>query len=240
MDRGLILVTGPTGSGKSTTLACLLECINQTRHDKVITIEDPIEFVYTSKESFVRQGEVGEHKPNFALALRDILRQDPDVILVGELRDYETMAAAIQIADTGHLVLATLHSSDAPQAVERIVDVFPHQQQQQVRAQLASILRAVIAQTLLPRLDTRGRVAAFEILMNTPAVASMIRQNRTHEIHSAMEMGSAEGMKSLSRSLTELVKLRIIDPSFLPNSPSLTAARPAPGPAPLRPRAQGE
>jgi twitching motility protein PilT len=216
LKRGLVLVTGPTGSGKSTTLACLLERINQTRRSKIITIEDPIEFVHASKKSFVSQREIGQHTPNFEVALRSILRQDPDVVLLGEMRDYETIAAAIQIADTGHLVLATVHSVDAPQAVERIIDAFSGNQQEQVRAQLGAILRGVVAQTLLPRLDGKGRVAAFEVMINTPAISTMIRQGRTHEIYNAIEMGINEGMRSLSRSLQEMAKAGLIDHSFVP------------------------
>ncbi|OGR89662.1 MAG: hypothetical protein A3J70_05250 [Elusimicrobia bacterium RIFCSPHIGHO2_02_FULL_61_10] len=216
LKRGLVLVTGPAGSGKSTTIASLLERINQTRRCKIITVEDPIEFLHASKNSFISQREIGQHAPNFDIAMRNILRQDPDVVLVGEMRDYETIAAAIQIADTGHFVLATLHSLDAPQAVERIVDVFPGHQQQQIRVQLAIILRAVIAQLLLPRMDGNGRVAAFEVMINTQAVATMIRQGRTHEIYSAIEMGSSDGMKSMSRSLTELATKGLIDKRFLP------------------------
>jgi twitching motility protein PilT len=221
LEHGMILVTGPTGSGKSTTLASLLECINNNRPDKIVTIEDPIEFVYQSRKSFISQREVGSHTPSFAAGMRDVLRQDPDVVLVAELRDFETMLAAIQIADTGHLVMATMHATDAPQAIERIIDVFPHQQQQQVRAQLASNLRAVISQLLLPRVDGRGRVAAFEIMINSAAVATMIRQNRTHEIYNAIDMSSAEGMQSMTRALQQLIREGKIDPAYAP--PAQTA-----------------
>jgi twitching motility protein PilT len=221
LDRGLVLVTGPTGTGKSTTLASLLDRINTIRHGKIITIEDPIEFVYTSKNCFVSQREVGEHTPSFALGMKDILRQDPDVVLVGELRDFDTMLTAIQIADTGHLVLATMHSSDAPQAIERYIDVFPHEQQQQIRAQLAANLKAVIAQALLPRLDGKGLVGAYEIMFNNAAISTMIRHNRAHEIAGAIDMSLAEGMKSMARAVNELIKAGVIDASFGPVNPSL-------------------
>lgn len=214
-NRGLILITGPCGSGKSTTLACLVDILNQTRRAKIITIEDPIEYVHTNKNSFVSQREVGVHSPNFASALRYVLRQDPNVVLIGEMRDYETMEAALQVSDTGHLVLATLHCVDAPQAVERIIDTFPGHQQMQIRSQLAATLQGVVAQTLIPRLDGQGRVAAFEILMNTHAVAAMIRQGRTHEIPNAIEMGVNDGMKTMSRSMNELAKAGLIDASWL-------------------------
>lgn len=223
--RGLILVTGATGAGKSTTLAALLERINETRRAKIITLEDPIEFLHTSKKSFISQREIGQHSQTFAGSLRELLRQDPDVVLVGEMRDYETIAAAIQVADTGHLVLATLHAVDAPQAVERIIDVFPGHQQQQVRTQLAAILKAVVAQVLIPRMDGHGRVAAFEVMVNTPAIAAMIRQGRAHEIYNTMEMGSNEGQKPMMRSLLELVRLGVIDPihasATMPQGPSV-------------------
>jgi twitching motility protein PilT len=212
--RGMILVTGPAGAGKSTTLASLLERINQTRRGKIITVEDPIEFVYTNKRCWISQREVGVHTPDFHHALRTILRQDPDVVLVGEMRDLETIEAALQIADSGHLVLATMHSISAPQAVERIIDVFPSDQQLQVRSQLATVLRAVIAQSLMPRASTRGRVAAYEVMMVNQGVAALIRSGRTHEIANAIEMGTREGMRSLSRSLADLASQGLIDSSY--------------------------
>ncbi len=232
-NRGLILVTGPCGSGKSTTLACLVDVLNQTRRAKIITIEDPIEYIHTNKNSFVSQREIGLHSPSFEAAMRYVLRQDPNVVLIGEMRDDETIAAALLVADTGHLVLATLHAVDAPQAVDRIIDSFPGHQQAQIRAQLAATLRGVVAQTLLPRSDGQGRIAGFEILMNTQAVAAMIRQGRTHEIPNAIEMGINEGMKTMTRSMQELAKAGMIDPSLLPAS-NVSPFTSRPGSAPRK------
>jgi len=206
LSRGLILVTGPTGSGKSTTLACLLNIINQTRKCNIITIEDPIEFVYEHGKSIIRQREVGQHTQSFASALKSALRQDPDVILIGEMRDLETISAALTISETGHLAFATLHTSDAAQTVDRIIDVFPPHQQQQVRVMLAATLKAVVSQVLIPRCDTLGRIAAREILIVTPAVANLIREGKTHQIYNAIETGQKFGMISLDKSLIELVR----------------------------------
>jgi len=208
--RGLVLVTGPTGSGKSTTLACLLNMINQKRKSNIITIEDPIEFVYEHQLSIVRQREVGLHTHSFAAGLKFSLRQDPDVILIGEMRDLETIGAALTIAETGHLVFATLHTNDAAQTIDRIIDVFPPHQQQQVRTQLASALKAVVSQVLLPRIDTFGRAAAREIMIVTPAIANLIREGKTHQIYTAIETGSKFGMISLDKALVELLKQNII------------------------------
>jgi len=206
LPRGLVLVTGPTGSGKSTCLACLINIINQKRKANIITIEDPIEFVYEHANSIVRQREVGQHTKSFANALKYALRQDPDVILIGEMRDLETISAALTIAETGHLAFATLHTQDAAQTVDRIIDVFPPHQQQQVRVQLASTLKAVISQILLPRIDTFGRVAAREIMIVTPAISNLIREGKTHQIYSAIETGAKYGMISLDKALLELVR----------------------------------
>ncbi len=209
LSKGLVLVTGPTGSGKSTTLAALLDLINQTRPDHVITIEDPIEFVHTSKRSLIHQREPGVHTLSFAQALRAALREDPDVILVGEMRDLETVAIAIETAETGHLVLGTLHTTSAPSTVERIVDQFPADRQQQVRMMLADSLRAVVSQTLLKKIDG-GRVAAFEILICTPAVANLIREGKTFQIASAMQTGRQVGMMTQTESLYGLVKSKVV------------------------------
>jgi twitching motility protein PilT len=210
LARGLILVTGPTGSGKTTTLACLIDIINNERRDNIITIEDPIEFVFENKNCVVRQREVGMNTHSFTEALKHSLRQDPDVILVGEMRDLETISLAITAAETGHLVFATLHTQDAPQTVDRVVDVFPPHQQQQVRVQLASTLKAVVCQQLIPRADKRGRVAARETMIVTHAIANLIREGKTHQIYSAIETGAKLGMSTLETSLAELVKERLI------------------------------
>ena len=203
--RGLILVTGPTGSGKSTTLASMLDVINRDRSVHIITIEDPIEFYHSSKKSLVTQREVGEDVPSFAEAIRRALRQDPDVILVGEMRDLETIAAAITAAETGHLVFGTLHTTGAAETVDRIVDAFPTNQQEQVRTQLAAGLQAVISQILLPKLDANGevhgRIAAFEIMTSTDAIKSRIRDNKTNMIKSDLQTGAKFGMMTLDACL---------------------------------------
>ena len=208
--RGLILVTGPTGSGKSTTLASMLDVINKERGVHIITIEDPIEFYHQSQKSLVTQREVGDDVPSFAEAIRRALRQDPDVILVGDMRDLDTIAAAITAAETGHLVFGTLHTTGAAETIDRIVDAFPTNQQAQVRTQLAAGLQAVISQILLPRLDANGnvsgRVAAFEIMTTTDAIRSRIRDNKTNMIKSDMQTGAKFGMTTLDASLTNLYK----------------------------------
>lgn len=202
--RGLVLVTGPTGSGKTTTLASMLNYINEKRACHIITIEDPIEYYHTHKSSVVTQREVGADVPSFSEALRRALRQDPDVILVGEMRDLETMQAAISAAETGHLVFATLHTTGAASTVDRIVDAFPTDQQGQVRMQLSGGLVAVISQLLLPRVDKLGRVAAFEIMVNTPSIAAMIRDGNTHRITSDIQTGAKFGMQTLDAHLLNL------------------------------------
>lgn len=206
LPRGLVLVTGPTGCGKSTTLAVIIDRVNSTRKGHILTIEDPIEFVYENKDCVVTQREVGSQTISFADALKHALRQDPDVVLVGEMRDLETISLAITIAETGHLVFATLHTTDAPQTVDRVIDVFPAYQQQQVRMQLSVALKAVISQTLLPRADGKGRIAAMEIMVATPAVANLIREGKTHQIYNAIEVGASFGMISLDKALSLLVK----------------------------------
>ncbi len=210
-DRGLVLVTGPTGSGKSTTLAAMVDHININRDDHVITIEDPIEFVHQPKRCNINQREVGRHTQSFGTALRSALREDPDIILVGEMRDLETISQAVTAAETGHLVLATLHTNSAAQTISRIVDVFPPHQQDQVRTQLADALLAVVAQTLIPSLDGKGRVAAVEIMVATPAVRNLVRENKLHQLQSAIQTGAKDGMQSLDQHLKTLVKLRRID-----------------------------
>ncbi len=208
--RGLVLVTGPTGSGKTTTLASMLNIINETRDCHIITVEDPIEYYHTHKRCVVIQREIGVDVPNFAEALRRALRQDPDVILVGEMRDLETMSAAITAAETGHLVFATLHTTGAARTVDRIVDAFPTDQQGQIRTQLASSIVAVISQILLPRKDRPGRVAAFEIMISTPSIQSLIRDNKTFRITSDIQTGGRLGMFTLDMHLFELYQNGII------------------------------
>ena len=202
--RGLVLVTGPTGSGKTTTLASMINIINEERDDAhIITIEDPIEYYHKHKKSVVTQREINVDVPNFAEALRRSLRQDPDVILVGEMRDLETMDAAITAAETGHLVFGTLHTTGAAKTIDRIVNAFPHSQQEQIRIQLSTVLQAVISQLLLPRCDKPGRVAIFEIMVNTPSVAALIRDNKTFRINSDIQTGSKYGMVTLDSFLME-------------------------------------
>jgi twitching motility protein PilT len=205
LPRGLVLVTGPTGSGKSATLAALVDSVNRTRACHILTIEDPIELVHRPKQAVITQREIDRDTRDYASALRQALRQDPDVILLGELRDRETIAVALNAAETGHLVLATLHTPDAAQAVSRIVDVFPAGQQEQVRAQLALTLKGVIAQNLVPRATGVGRVVAAEVMIVTPAIANLIRSGRTHQIPSAIAVGAAHGMVSMDQRLAELV-----------------------------------
>ncbi|MFN0117217.1 MAG: type IV pilus twitching motility protein PilT [Elusimicrobiota bacterium] len=206
LPRGLVLVTGPTGSGKSTTLASLINIVNSTRKDHILTIEDPIEFVYDHKQCIVRQREVGTTTHSFANALKAALREDPDIILVGELRDLETISLAVTASETGHLVFATLHTTDAPQTIDRIIDVFPPHQQQQIRVQLSTTLKAVVCQTLLPLNDAVGRIAAREVMIVTPAIANLIREGKTHMIYNAIDTGTKFGMISLDKALIDLVK----------------------------------
>ena len=213
LAKGLVLVTGPTGSGKSTTLAAMIDRINTERHVHLITIEDPIEFVHPNKASLVNQREVGTHTASFATALRAALREDPDVILVGEMRDLETTMMGLEAAETGHLVFATLHTCSAASTVDRIVDQFPEGAQTQVRTMLASCLRGVVSQCLLKRKDGAGRVAALEILVCTPAVAANIRDGKTHQIPSALQTGGRHGMVALNDALVKLVSRGLVKPS---------------------------
>ncbi len=206
LPRGIVLVTGPTGSGESTTLASMINVINKNRREHILTIEDPIEYLYPNLSCVVTQREIGTHSTSFRDSLKRALRQDPDVILVGEMRDLETISAALTLAETGHLVFSTLHTTDAAQTVDRIIDVFPPFQQQQVRIQLAGTLRAVVCQQLLPSATGKGRVAAREVLIVNAAVANLIREGKTHQIYSAIEVGAKFGMKSLDSDLARLVR----------------------------------
>jgi twitching motility protein PilT len=203
--RGLVLVTGPTGSGKSTTLAAVIDEINRTRSDHIMTIEDPIEFLHRHKQCIVNQREIGPDAVSFAEALRGALRQDPDVILLGEMRDLETIATALTAAETGHLVFATLHTQDAPSTVDRLIDVFPAAQQEQVRVQIAATLQGIVTQTLLPTADGLSRVAALEILLPDDAVRNLIRQAKVEQIYSVMQTNTGKGMQTLEQALIDLV-----------------------------------
>lgn len=206
LPRGLVLVTGPTGSGKSTTLASVIDLANRTRADHIMTVEDPIEFLHRHKKALVNQREVGEDTHSFANALKHVLRQDPDIILVGEMRDLETISVALTAAETGHLVFATLHTSDAAQTIDRIIDVFPAGQQAQVRTQLAGAIQGVVSQTLCKRASGVGRSVATEVLVATPAIRNLIREGKTHQIYSAMQAGAQQGMHTMDQHLAELVK----------------------------------
>jgi twitching motility protein PilT len=209
--RGLVLVTGPTGSGKSTTLAALIDEINRKRHEHILTIEDPVEFVHRHKRCIVNQREIGPDATSFANALRAALREDPDVILLGEMRDLETIATAITAAETGHLVFATLHTQSAPSTVDRIIDAFPAAQQAQIRVQLAATLEGIVTQTLLRTADGSGRVAALEILYPDDAVRNLIRQGQVEQIYSVMQTGTSKGMQTMEQHLAELTLRRIIN-----------------------------
>lgn len=206
LPRGLILVTGPTGSGKSTTLASLIDIVNTSKPVHIMTVEDPIEFLHQHKTAIVNQREVGEDTQSFSNALRHVLRQDPDVILVGEMRDLETISTALTAAETGHLVFATLHTQDAPQSIDRVIDVFPAHQQQQIRVQLASSLQGIVTQQLLPTADGMGRVAAAEVLVATAAIRNLIREAKVHQIPSIMQAGGKYGMVTMDQSLAKLVR----------------------------------
>ena len=204
-DRGLVLITGPTGSGKSTTLAALIDIINKKRFDNIITIEDPIEFIHYHKNCLISQREIGTHTKSFADALRNALREDPDVILVGEMRDLETISMALTAAETGHLVFSTLHTISAAETIERIIDAFPPHQQNQVRMQLAGSLLGVVAQTLIPDLNEKSRVPALEVMIANPAIKNLIRDGKTHQIPSTIQISKKDGMQSLDQSLKDLL-----------------------------------
>jgi twitching motility protein PilT len=211
LARGLILVTGPTGSGKSTSLAAMINHINLSRRSHIMTIEDPIEYVHQDKTSVINQRELGTDTHTFADALRHVMRQNPDVILVGEMRDLETIQLAITAAETGHLVLSTLHTVDAAQTIDRMVDVFEPDQQAQIRTQLSVTLQAVISQTLLPTMDGKGRVAAYEVMTATPAIRTLVRDGKTHQLYLDIQTGAEMGMQTLDGCLLQLVKERKID-----------------------------
>lgn len=232
VPRGLVLVTGPTGSGKSTTLASLLHTINLERKEHIITIEDPIEFVHENRASLINQREISSHTKSFANALRAALREDPDIILVGELRDLETIHLAMTAAETGHLVFGTLHTNSAAKTVDRIIDAFPEAQQAQIRVMLAESLRGVVAQTLFPRADKPGRVAALEILINTHAIANLIREGKTFQIPSAMQTSGNVGMMTFETSINKLVQEGKLDQTiadnFLGRKKVTTTSEPAP------------
>ncbi len=209
-EKGLVLVTGPTGSGKSTTLAAMIDLINREEKCHILTVEDPIEFVHQSKNSLVNQRELGTHTHSFANALRSALREDPDVILVGEMRDLETISLAITAAETGHLVFGTLHTSSAPKTVDRIIDVFPAEQQEQVRTMFSESIQAVVTQTLLKRKDGKGRTAALEIMIGTPAVRNLIRENKIAQIPSSLQTGRQHGMQTMDMALIELYQKDVV------------------------------
>ena len=223
-ERGLVLVTGPTGSGKSTTLAAMVDVINQTWDAHILTVEDPIEFVHPPKQCLVNQREVGPHTASFTNALRSALREDPDVILIGEMRDLETISLALTAAETGHLVFGTLHTSSAPKTIDRIIDVFPAGQQAQIRTMLSESLEAVVAQTLVKKKGGGGRVAACEILIGVPAVRNLIREAKLHQIPSMMQTGQRVGMQTLDMALADLVKRGMIEPTALPARPTINGS----------------
>ncbi|HSJ25104.1 MAG TPA: type IV pilus twitching motility protein PilT [Longimicrobiales bacterium] len=212
LNKGLVLVTGPTGSGKSTTLAAMIDLINETKADHILTVEDPIEFVHQNKRGLVNQREIGNHTRSFASALKAALREDPDVILVGEMRDLETISLGLTAAETGHLVFGTLHTSSAAKTVDRIINVFPADEQEQVRAMLSETLRGVVAQQLLRTTDGAGRVAALEIMVGTPAVGNMIREGKTHQIPSMIQTGRKEGMQMMDQAILDFLMNKVITP----------------------------
>jgi len=224
LEKGLVLVTGPTGSGKSTTLAAMIDLINNEMKGHIVTVEDPIEFVYNSNQCLVNQRELGPHTKAFANALRAALREDPDVILVGEMRDLETISLAMTAAETGHLVFATLHTSGAPKTVDRVIDVFPAAQQNQIRSMLSESLQAVVTQALFKRRDGRGRVAAFEIMIATPAIRNLIRENKVAQMPSIMQTSKALGMMTMEAAVKDLVARNLVSTEevafYLPSSAS--------------------
>ncbi len=212
LKKGLVLVTGPTGSGKSTTLAAMIDLINSTRREHILTLEDPLEFIHENKMSLFNQRQIGEHSESFAAALRAALREDPDVILVGEMRDLETISLAMSAAETGHLVFGTLHTSSAAKTVDRIIDVFPKDAQEQVRAMLSESLKGVISQQLLKNADGKGRTAALEIMMGTPAIGNLIREGKTFQIPSIMQTARKDGMQLMDQHLLDLLKTKKVAP----------------------------
>ncbi|UFS71921.1 type IV pilus twitching motility protein PilT [Geomonas sp. RF6] len=212
LKKGLVLVTGPTGSGKSTTLAAMIDLINSTRNEHILTLEDPLEFIHENKMSLFNQRQIGEHSESFSAALRAALREDPDVILVGEMRDLETISLAMSAAETGHLVFGTLHTNSAAKTVDRIVDVFPKDSQEQVRAMLSEALKGVICQQLLRTVDGKGRVAALEIMVGTPAIANLIRESKTFQIPSIMQTGRKDGMQLMDQHILDLLKTKRVTP----------------------------
>lgn len=218
LPKGMVLVTGPTGSGKSTTLAAIIDQANKLRKDHILTIEDPIEFVHKSQKSVINHREIGTHTKSFAAALRGALREDPDIIMVGEMRDLETIALALEAAMTGHLVLATLHTLNASKTVDRMIEIFPASQQEQVRSTLADALRAVISQTMFKRVDIKGRCVALEILICTPAVRNLIREGKTYQLPSAMQTGKKYGMQTLDDAIMDLLKRGRISPDAAYNN----------------------
>ncbi|WP_234121070.1 type IV pilus twitching motility protein PilT [Clostridium hydrogenum] len=208
--RGLVLVTGPTGSGKSTTLAAMINEINSTRSEHIVTLEEPIEFIHKHNKSIINQREIGKDTLSYKAALKAVLREDPDVILIGEMRDFETISTAITAAETGHLVFSTLHTIGAAKTIDRIIDVFPLYQQQQIRIQLAGVLQGIISQQLIQKQDGKGRIAALEIMLATPAIQNLIREGKTHQIESIIQTGAKYGMKTMDSSIEELFKQGII------------------------------
>jgi twitching motility protein PilT len=211
-NRGLVLVTGITGSGKSSTLAAMIDYINDNRAEHVLTIEDPVEFVHRDKKAIITQREIGEDTQNYSDGLKMAMRQDPDVILIGEMRDLETIQLAITAAETGHLCFGTLHTQDSPSTIDRIIDVFPPHQQTQVRVQLATVLQAVVCQQLVPRKDGEGRIAAREVMITLPAISNLIREGKTHMLYQAIDTGAKHGMISMDKALAELVRQGLVHP----------------------------
>jgi len=224
--RGLVLVTGPTGSGKSTTLAAMVDFYNRTEHGHIITVEDPIEFVHETKNCLVSQREVGRHTHSFSAALRSALREDPDVILVGEMRDLETIRLALSAAETGHLVLGTLHTASATKTIDRIIDVFPADEKEMVRSMLSESLQGVVAQTLCKTADGLGRVAAHEIMLGTPAIRNLIREGKVAQMYSSLQTGQSLGMQTLDQSLADLLKRKLITPAEARNKAKTPAQFP--------------